>query len=103
MLLDPRVLAALFHYYPESDKRLKEYAMEADWVIATLTDALEALASVIEDAESDPDSLAELLPLAIPAVYAKLNYAWNSRELGPQAIETIDHDALVAFPRDLPF
>jgi len=38
----------------------------------------------------------------MPAIYAKLNYAWNSRELGPEALDKIDHDALVSFPKDLP-
>ena len=51
--------------------------MDADWVLATLTDALEALETVIEEIEADPDAIDDLLPTAIPAVYAKLNYAWN--------------------------
>lgn len=77
--------------------------MDADWVLATLTDALEALETVIEEIEADPDAIDDLLPTAIPAVYAKLNYAWNSRELGAQAIDLVDHDELIAFPKDLPF
>lgn len=77
--------------------------MDADWVLATLTDALEALETAIEEIEADPDAIDDLLPTAIPAVYAKLNYAWNSRELGAQAIDLVDHDELIAFPKDLPF
>ena len=77
--------------------------MDADWVLATLTDALEALETVIEEIEADPDAIDDLLPTAIPAVYAKLNYAWNSRELGAQAIDLVGHDELIAFPKDLPF
>ena len=77
--------------------------MNADWVLATLTDALEALEAAIEESEADPDAIDDLLPMAIPAVYAKLNYAWNSRELGAQAIDLVDHDERIAFPKDLPF
>ena len=77
--------------------------MDADWLLATLTDALEALAGAIDEIEADPEAIDELLPAAMPAIYAKLNYAWNSRELGAEAIETIDHDELVAYPKDLPF
>lgn len=77
--------------------------MDAEWVLATLTDALEALESAIEEVEADPDAIAELLPAAIPEVYAKLNYAWNSRILGAAALDQVDHDELIAFPKDLPF
>ena len=41
--------------------------MDAEWVLATLTDALETLESAIEEVEADPDAIAELLPAAIPA------------------------------------
>ncbi|HPT49484.1 MAG TPA: hypothetical protein PKZ22_04680 [Accumulibacter sp.] len=82
---------------------LPELMMDAEWVLATLSDAMEALESAVAELESDPESLDERLPELLPAIYAKLNYAWNSRELGPAALEQIDHDRLVAFPRDLPF
>lgn len=75
--------------------------MDAEWVLTTLTDAMEALEEVIGELEADPEAVAELLPQLLPAVYAKLNYAWNSRELGPQAIEQLDHDQLIAFPREI--
>ncbi|MBE2257875.1 MAG: hypothetical protein IAE88_03405 [Rhodobacteraceae bacterium] len=76
--------------------------MDAEWVITTLTDAMEALEEVIGELEADPQAIDELLPAAMPAIYAKLNYAWNSRQLGPAAIDQLDHDDLVAFPKDLP-
>ncbi|MCP5247389.1 MAG: hypothetical protein H6942_02415 [Candidatus Accumulibacter sp.] len=76
--------------------------MDAEWVITTLTDAMEALEEVIGELEADPQAIDELLPAVMPAIYAKLNYAWNSRQLGPAAIDQLDHDDLVAFPKDLP-
>ena len=75
--------------------------MDAEWVLTTLTDALEALEEAIEEVESEPDAVDELLPKLLPLIYAKLNYAWNSRELGPEAIDTLDHDELIAFPKDM--
>jgi len=76
--------------------------MDAEWVLTTLTDAVEALEEAIGELESDPEAVDELLPQLMPAIYAKLNYAWNSRELGPEAIDKLDHDELVGFPKDLP-
>ena len=75
--------------------------MDAEWVLTTLTDAMEAIEEAINEVESDPEAVDELLPQLLPPIYAKLNYAWNSRELGPEAIETLDHDELIAFPKDL--
>ncbi|WP_291993357.1 hypothetical protein [Candidatus Accumulibacter sp. ACC003] len=76
--------------------------MDAEWVLTTLTDAMEALEATIGELESDPEAVDERLPQLLPAIYAKLNYAWNSRELGPEAIDKLDHDALIGFPKDLP-
>lgn len=76
--------------------------MDADWVLTTLNDALSALEDVVTELESDPESVDELLPELMPAIYAKLNYAWNSRELGPEAIDKLDHNELIGFPKDLP-
>ncbi len=81
---------------------MKEMKMDAEWILTTLTDAMEALEEAIGELESDPQAVDELLPQLLPAIYAKLNYAWNSRELGPEAIDKLDHDELVAFPKDLP-
>ena len=76
--------------------------MDADWILTTLNDALSALEDAVVELESDPDSIDELLPELMPAIYAKLNYAWNSRELGPEAIDKLDHNELIGFPKDLP-
>ncbi|WP_313953534.1 hypothetical protein [Accumulibacter sp.] len=76
--------------------------MDAEWVLATLTDAMEALEEAVAELEADPEAIEELLPQMMPAIYAKLNYAWNSRELGAAALEQLDHDELIAFPKDLP-
>ncbi|MFN4289324.1 MAG: hypothetical protein ACK4E7_00425 [Permianibacter sp.] len=75
--------------------------MDADWILTTLNDALSSLEDVVTELESDPDSVDERLPELMATVYAKLNYAWNSRELGPEAIDKLDHDQLVGFPKDL--
>ena len=76
--------------------------MDADWILATLNDALSALEDAITELESDPEAVEELLPELMPAIYAKLNYAWNSRDLGAEAIEKLEHDVLIGFPKDLP-
>ena len=75
--------------------------MDADWILTTLNDALSALEDAIVELESDPEAVDELLPELMSMIYAKLNYAWNSRELGPEAIDKLDHDQLVGFPKDL--
>ena len=76
--------------------------MDAEWALVTLEDALDSLAELIQDVESDPDACQELMDERMPAVFAKLNYAWNTRHLGPTAVDTHDHDELVAWPKDVP-
>jgi len=75
--------------------------MDADWILLTLRDAAVALDELIEDIEDDPDVAQTLLNDQMAALYAKLNFAWNSRHSGPAAIDTIDHDVLVSWPQDL--
>lgn len=75
--------------------------MDADWILLTLRDAATALDDLIEDIDDDPDAAHELLDEQMAAIYAKLNFAWNTRHSGPAAIDTIDHDALVDWPPDL--
>lgn len=75
--------------------------MDAEWMLVTLGDAAAALEELIEDIEVEPEAAEELLEERMATVYAKLNYAWNTRRSGPSAIETMDHDALVGWPRDL--
>ncbi|HPE02498.1 MAG TPA: hypothetical protein PK326_11150 [Burkholderiaceae bacterium] len=77
--------------------------MDAEWILATLNDALAQLHETIAAIDGAPEAVEELLPELLPAVYAKLNYAWNSRELGPEALDQLDHDALVAWPEAFPF
>lgn len=75
--------------------------MDAEWMLVTLGDAAAALEELIEDIEAEPEAAEELLEERMATVYAKLNYAWNTRRSGPSAIETMDHDALVGWPPDL--
>ena len=75
--------------------------MDAEWVQVTLEDARNALAELIEEIEDSPDQAFELMDELMPSVFAKLNYAWNTRRVGPSAIDTMDHDLLVGWPRDL--
>jgi len=74
--------------------------MDADWILVTLQDALGALEELVNDIEDDPDAAEELMEERMAAIYAKLNYAWNTRRIGPSAIDTMDHDALVSWPKE---
>ncbi len=74
--------------------------MDQDWVMATLEDAAAALEQLIDEVDAGADDLDALLQEKMPAVFAKLNYAWNTRQLGPEALDTLDHDALIAWPND---
>jgi len=76
--------------------------MDAEWTLTTLNDVMDALEEAFAAIEADPDAVDTLLPELMPSIYAKLNYAWNSRELGPAAIDQINHDELIAYPEDLP-
>ena len=76
--------------------------MDAEWVLATLHDVMDALEDAVGELGRSPQAVGLLLPGVMPAIYAKLNDAGNSRELGPEALDKIDHDALVGFPKDLP-
>ncbi len=75
--------------------------IDSDWVLTTLNDALSALEEAIMEIEGDPESVEEILDERIPALYVKLNYAWNTRVEGPEAIDKFDHNDLVAFPKDI--
>lgn len=74
--------------------------MDAEWVLITLRDVMDALAETISDIEEDPVAAKELMVQRMPIIYAKLNYAWHSQELGAAAIDQLDHDQLVAFPKE---
>lgn len=75
--------------------------MDAEWILVTLRDAASALDELIEDIDAEPEAAQDLLDERMAAVYAKLNFAWNTRRTGPSAIDTVDHDALVGWPQDL--
>ena len=75
--------------------------MDADWILLTLRDAAQTLEELIEYIEDEPEAAHELLEERMATVYARLNYAWNTRDSGPSAIDTVDHDELVGWPRDL--
>ena len=53
--------------------------MDAEWVLTTLGDAMEALAEAVAEIEEDRGHVEELLFQRLPMVYARLNYAWHSR------------------------
>lgn len=77
--------------------------VDREWLIATLSDTLECLQDCIdrlEDERHDPD---DILMEDVANVYAKLNYAVNTAELGPPAIDEMDHNELIAWPEKMPF
>lgn len=76
---------------------------DPEWISATLNDAKEELENLITEIENHPEEGQLLLESEIAKVYAKLNYAFNSAELGPEALVTYDDDDLVSFPAILPF
>ncbi len=78
-------------------------AIDAQWLLDALSDAAETLENAIARIESDPRRAAGVLEHEIPELYAKLNFAVNTASLGPSAIDTVDHDELVAWPAGLPF
>lgn len=75
--------------------------MDAEWILLTLRDAATSLDELIEDIDDEPDAAHELLAERMATIYAKLNYAWNTRDSGPSALDTVDHDELVGWPKDL--
>lgn len=75
---------------------------DAEWTLATLNDAKEALEDLIALVEDNPDEVKEVLEENIANVYAKLNYAFNSAKEGPDALMSMADDELVAFPSVLP-
>ena len=68
--------------------------IDSQWLHDTLTDAAETLAKAIALIEEDPRKARGVLEHEIPELYAKLNYAVNTAEAGPNAINEMDHDEL---------
>lgn len=81
----------------------EEKKFDAEWSIATLSDAKEALEDLIAQLEDSPEEVEDIINEAIVNVYAKLNYAYNSAEYGPETLMMLPDDELVAFPNLLPF
>ena len=64
----------------------------------TLQDALGKL-----DENMDEETASEILRRDLVSVYAKLNYAVNSAHLGPEALNVLTEDELIAWPSEMPF
>lgn len=79
--------------------------VSADWLLATLIDAQDALAEAVTKLEDHPDAETadEILRRDLVAAYAKLNYAVNTARLGPEALNVMSEDALIAWPAGMPF
>ena len=79
--------------------------IDIEWLQATLQDASDALTDTIAALNESPDeeSAAELLRRDLVEVYAKLNYAVNTAELGPNALNELTEDELIAWPLGMPF
>ena len=72
--------------------------VDREWLSVALTDALECLTEAIERLDAE-----EVLLEDVANVYAKLNFAVNTAETGPEAIDTTDHDQLISWPECMPF
>lgn len=79
--------------------------IDIEWLQATLQDASDALTDAIAALNESPDEemAAELLRRDLVEVYAKLNYAVNTAELGPNALDELSEDELIAWPLGMPF
>ncbi|MDO5531389.1 hypothetical protein [Sutterella sp.] len=79
--------------------------ISAQWLQATLGDAAEQLSEVLAKLEDHPDSetAEDILSHDLVHVYAKLNYAVNSARLGPEALNALSEDELIAWPARMPF
>ncbi len=79
--------------------------IDIEWLQATLQDASDALTDTIAALNESPDeeTAAELLRRDLVEVYAKLNYAVNTAELGPNALNELTEDELIAWPLGMPF
>lgn len=77
--------------------------IDSQWLLDTLCDAAETLNRAIELIDNDPRKARGVLEHELPELYAKLNYAVNTASIGPGAVDTLDHDALIAWPASMPF
>lgn len=78
-------------------------SVDRQWLIDALSDALEALSETVERLEDERLDPEEILLDDLANVYAKLNFAVNTAETGPAAIDTTDHNKLIQWPECMPF
>ncbi len=78
-------------------------SVDRQWLIDALSDALETLAETVQRLEDDRLDPEEIMLEDLANVYAKLNFAVNTAETGPEAIDTTDHDQLIQWPECMPF
>lgn len=78
-------------------------SVDRQWLIDALTDALESLSQTVERLEDERLDAEEVMLEDLTNVYAKLNFAVNTAETGPAAIDTTDHDELIQWPECMPF
>lgn len=78
-------------------------SVDRQWLIDALSDVLEALSETVERLEDERLDAEEILLDDLANVYAKLNFAVNTAETGPAAIDTTDHDQLIQWPECMPF
>ena len=78
-------------------------SVDRQWLIDALTDALESLSQTVERLEDERLDAEEIMLEDLANVYAKLNFAVNTAETGPAAIDTTDHDELIQWPECMPF
>ena len=78
-------------------------SVDRQWLIDALSDALEALSETVERLEDERLDPEEILLDDLANVYAKLNFAVNTAETGPAAIDTTDHDELIQWHECMPF
>lgn len=78
-------------------------SVDRQWLIDALTDALETLSETVERLEDERLDAEEIMLDDLANVYAKLNFAVNTAETGPSAIDTTDHNQLIQWPECMPF
>ena len=102
LLLTIGVKIALWRINIKNGRKIESEALSASGTDA-LSDALESLSETIERLEDERHDAEEVMLDDLANVYAKLNFAVNTAETGPSAIDTTDHDALVQWPECMPF
>ena len=94
-------ISAIFHRCHKRSTMTEQ--IDSQWLLDTLCDAAETLNRAIELIDNDPRKARGVLEHELPELYAKLNYAVNTASIGPGAVDTLDHDALIAWPESMPF